>query len=133
MTLGNMRANGVRMERRRDLIRDKLLARPKSGVGGAPMFRPIIKSLIVIAGVIACASILSACEHSEPPLAIAAPIIASPPPPPKKWYKDGAGTEEFQRTRARCVMNAYTAARPDDIRWSIILATCMRSEGWVLR
>jgi|PersoiStandDraft_1058852.scaffolds.fasta_scaffold229014_1 hypothetical protein len=97
------------------------------------MFRPIIKSLIVIAGVIACASILSACEHSEPPLAIAAPIIASPPPPPKKWYKDGAGTEEFQRTRARCVMNASTAAPMTDGRWTLIFASCMRSEGWVLR
>jgi hypothetical protein len=34
MTLGNMRANGVRMERRRDLIRAKLLARPKLSNGG---------------------------------------------------------------------------------------------------
>jgi hypothetical protein len=36
MTLGNMRQNGVRMERRRDLIRAKLLTRPKSGVSRDP-------------------------------------------------------------------------------------------------
>jgi hypothetical protein len=39
MTLDNMRANGVRMARRRDMIRARLLTHPKSSIGGALMFQ----------------------------------------------------------------------------------------------
>jgi hypothetical protein len=39
MTLGNMRSNGVRTARRRDMIRARLLTHPKSSIGGALMFQ----------------------------------------------------------------------------------------------
>jgi len=48
------------------------------------------------------------------------------------WFKQGAGQEEFQRTRARCLMNAEMAAggMNEGGRWALILTACMRSEGW---
>jgi hypothetical protein len=47
------------------------------------------------------------------------------------WYKQGAGPEEFQRMRARCLMNAsMTASMSEGDRWALILMACMRSEGW---
>jgi hypothetical protein len=97
---------------------------------------PIMKRLIVVACVIACASVLSACGHTQPPPTAPAPINTSPPPPPpppKHWYKQGASTEEFQRTRARCIMNAEMSDGGDAGRWTVIFATCMRAEGWVLQ
>jgi hypothetical protein len=69
------------------------------------------------------------CPHQmfmEPRKAVASP-------PKKQWHKGGAGAEEFQRTRARCVMNASSAATTTDTRWTLIFASCMRSEGWVLQ
>jgi hypothetical protein len=92
--------------------------------------------LIVVGGILACAIVLSACAHTEPPpTAVASdniPPPAPPPPPPKKqWYKQGATAEEFQRTRARCIMNAESAASTLDTRWGVIFLSCMRSEGWV--
>jgi hypothetical protein len=50
------------------------------------------------------------------------------------WYKQGAGPEEFQRTKARCLMNAeMTTTEGEGGRWALILMTCMRSEGWTIQ
>jgi hypothetical protein len=53
MTLGNMRANDVRMERRRALIRARLSARPKSGVRGATMFQ-FLRGIALFAAIVFC-------------------------------------------------------------------------------
>jgi len=67
--------------------------------------------------------------------------VASPSLIPKQVYrKDGATNEEFQRTRARCLMQAEIAesASNDPNGWSragtwmMVYRTCMRAEGWVL-
>ena len=62
-----------------------------------------------------------------------------PPEPRKVWSKEGAWTnEEFQRTRARCIMYAATnQARnawggPFGNSWALLATACMRAEGWVL-
>ena len=50
------------------------------------------------------------------------------------WYKQGAGPEEFERTKARCLMNAeMTTTMSEGARWALIQMACMRSEGWTLR
>lgn len=61
------------------------------------------------------------------------PQKAVAPPPKKQWHKDGAGAEEFQRTRARCIMNASSVSPMADGRWTIVFGSCMRSEGWILQ
>jgi hypothetical protein len=50
MTLGNMRSNGARMAGRRDLIRARLLAHPKSG-GGVSMFQ-YLRGIALIAALL---------------------------------------------------------------------------------
>jgi hypothetical protein len=74
-----------------------------------------------------CATVLLAGCAQPPP-----PQVAGPPPKPEPkmvWHKDGAWTqEEFQRTKARCIM---LAEMNDPYKFVIIAETCMRSEGWV--
>ena len=85
---------------------------------------------------IAVAVLLAGCVSAPPP----APAASPPPPEPKKgWSKEGAWTnEEFQRTRARCIMYAETnQARnawggPFGNSWALLATACMRAEGWVL-
>ena len=73
---------------------------------------------------------------SQPPPVQAPPAQAlNSQQPGHGWYKQGGWTpEEFQRTRARCLMNAsMTAGFGDMLRWNLIVSTCMRSEGWTIR
>jgi hypothetical protein len=66
-----------------------------------------------------------------------APVAAAPPPPPpveRVYEKPGASNEDFQRARARCLMNANmtTGLYDDPLRWTSVYRSCMRADGWVL-
>jgi hypothetical protein len=57
--------------------------------------------------------------------------------PAKVYFKPGASSEEFQRTRARCLVQAQTAEAGsqrayDFMTFTIVFEGCMRAEGWVL-
>jgi hypothetical protein len=49
---------------------------------------------------------LSGCATDEAPVTYQQP---SPPPKPPLYRKDGASAEEFQRTKAGCMMKAEIA------------------------
>ena len=85
--------------------------------------------------IITAAILLAGCAQ-PPPVAVAAP---SPKPEPKMaWDKPGASNEEFERTKARCIMYAETNQMRN--AWGgpfghsrlILFTNCMRAEGWVL-
>jgi hypothetical protein len=56
-----------------------------------------------------------------------------------KWYKRGASKEEFQRTKAECLMGQIEveSANPNvstnpDLEWgTTVYGLCMRANGWV--
>jgi len=61
------------------------------------------------------------------------------PPPKEVYYKRGASNEEFERTRARCLMQAEIARSNSNEPALLKVGTlftvfraCMRAEGWVL-
>ena len=72
--------------------------------------------------------LLAGCASQPPP---------RPAPPP--FFKEGASTEEFNRTRVRCLAQAEGAsAESTDPHsqariWRVVFVGCMRAEGWVLR
>jgi hypothetical protein len=59
------------------------------------------------------------------------PPAAAPKPEPKTLYfKQGASSEEFQRTKAACAMKMAAVAGTAGA--GAVFIYCMRSEGWVL-
>jgi hypothetical protein len=95
---------------------------------------------------LAAASALAGCvtdqAQAPPPVApVSAPV--APPVPPKPavaYFKEGASEEEFQRTKAACIMKYEMAAgaASDEFgpNWGLglsVFGSCMRSQGWVLR
>jgi hypothetical protein len=76
---------------------------------------------------------LAGCARDQQLAAVAA---APPPkPPPQRGYfKEGASSEEFQRTKAGCLVRAESAAPGFNAPWSwfSIYQNCMRADGWVL-
>jgi hypothetical protein len=74
--------------------------------------------------VIIAITALAGCAHDPPPAPIE-PVAVKPEPPPKVYFKPGATHEEFERTKARCMMQMDF-----DAPWK--WAFCMRAEGWVL-
>jgi hypothetical protein len=90
----------------------------------------------------AAAVALAGCITDQAPVAPA--VAAAPPPPPplaRVWTKPGATNEEFQRTKAACILRmhedevAIKAADPGN-PWAGLGAIsffplCMRAAGWV--
>jgi hypothetical protein len=74
---------------------------------------------------------LTGCASADPPQA-PVPPAATPPPAPSVWYKAGATQEEFQRTRARCLLQAGAGTANFDFE-PVAFVLCMRAEGWVRR
>jgi hypothetical protein len=80
---------------------------------------------------------LSGCATDEPPVTYQQP---SPPPKPPLYRKDGASTEEFQRTKAGCLVKAQIAESSSTdpeplvkmVTYMSVFRNCMRAEGWVL-
>src|SRR5258708_33055547 len=56
-----------------------------------------------------------------------------------RWYKRGASKEEFQRTKAECLMgqtelesaNSDVSTNPDSEWLTTVYGLCMRANGWV--
>jgi hypothetical protein len=84
--------------------------------------------------VIALGASLAGCAHEEP--APITPVVAKPPPPKLVYNKPGATTEEFERTRAGCRVQADIGGGGlfGDTPWTAlsIQRNCMRAAGWVL-
>jgi hypothetical protein len=59
----------------------------------------------------------------EPP---ATPVAE--PAVEKVWYKSGATNEEFERTKARCMLQANLGS----LYFAANFTLCMRAEGWTL-
>ncbi len=74
---------------------------------------------------------LAGCAHDKAPTSAAAPAdpALKPPRPADVWTKPGATTEEFQRTRARCLLRARFGSEDYNVA---TYPLCMRAEGWVL-
>jgi len=49
------------------------------------------------------------------------------------WFKQGATSEEFQRTKAICLQSQADTmdAHPDRLDWTMAFSLCMRANGWV--
>jgi hypothetical protein len=78
---------------------------------------------------------LSGCTRTPEPLASSVkPAPASPPEPPMVYYKPGASDEDWQRAKARCLMQGEmaksTSQTPGDT-FAIVVVTCLRADGWV--
>jgi hypothetical protein len=72
--------------------------------------------------------------HDPNPAAVS--ISAPPPPKPAPetvWSKPGATDEDFQRTRAACLLRQMEAenANPNSWGWIMVFSLCMRASGWV--
>src|SRR5262249_26473721 len=81
----------------------------------------------------------TACVHDQTPVTVAASETPNPTPPPKPapecvYSKQGATTEEFQRTRAACLLRQTEAenANPNSWSWFTVFPLCMRANDWVL-
>jgi predicted small lipoprotein YifL len=74
---------------------------------------------------------LAGCASADPLQAPVSPS-ATPPPAPFVWYKADAAQEEFQRTRARCLLQAGAGTANFDFE-PVAFVLCMRAEGWVRR
>lgn len=80
---------------------------------------------------------LSGCVTDRPE-----PVAYQPysPPKPPAYFKQGATNEEFQRTKAGCMMKAEIAESsstdPNQLAKSVtnmlVFGNCMRADGWVL-
>jgi len=69
-------------------------------------------------------AVLAGCAHAAGP---------TPPAPEFVWSKPGASNDEFQRTKAACMLRMLEAenANPNGWSWAGILPLCMRAAGWV--
>jgi hypothetical protein len=82
------------------------------------------------------ATVLGGCVTDQAPVtpAVAAAPPPPPPPPPQMvWAKPGSTDEEFQRTRAACMLRMWEAenSNPNGVGWVTVFPLCMRAAGWV--
>jgi hypothetical protein len=68
-----------------------------------------------------------------PPPPAPPPKVPPPPQPQMVWMKPGASNEEFQRTRAGCMLRMWEAenSNPNGVGWVTVFPLCMRAAGWV--
>jgi hypothetical protein len=86
----------------------------KNGFRANPDMRPVLIFLIGMA--------VAGCADAE----------RQPPPPEMVYFKEGASPEDFQRKRAACRAQAWTADPNMDFTWPLVFRNCMRADGWVL-
>jgi hypothetical protein len=68
------------------------------------------------------------------------PLPAPPPQPKQVYHKEGATNEDFQRAKARCLIQAETAKSASNDpnpfaragTWVLVYRACMRADGWIL-
>jgi hypothetical protein len=90
---------------------------------------------------IAATMLQGGCIHDAAPVTPAAAAPPPAPPPEMVWTKPGATNEEFQRTKAACILRmeedetAIKAANPGNpwasLRAITVFPLCMRANGWV--
>jgi hypothetical protein len=85
----------------------------------------------IICGALMTTAALAGCVHDQAPAASA--VAAAPPPPELVWSKPGASNDEFQRTKAACLLRLteFQAASPGNWSALTIFPFCMRANGWV--
>jgi hypothetical protein len=99
-----------------------------------------MKSLIVVAGVIACGFVLSACGHTDPPAA-PAPVVTSPHPnsiaaqlaKPWRHVAGPVSDQKFAQDKAKCAMMGHMApvgAGSPQIKFLVVFIDCMKAEGY---
>jgi hypothetical protein len=78
------------------------------------------------------ALLVAGCAHEE--RAVVASAAPTTPPPVELYFKGRARGEEFQRTRAACLMRQAEAesAAPNSSGRVTVYQLCMRANGWVL-
>jgi hypothetical protein len=82
---------------------------------------------------IALAALLVAgCAHDDQ--MVVASAAPTTPPTVERYFKGRARGEDFQRTRAACLMRQVEAehAAPNSVDWVTVYQLCMRANGWVL-
>ena len=86
--------------------------------------------------ILMAAAVLTGCAPFREPVKPASQLPSVPPSPPKQdmvWFKQGATSEEFQRTKAICLQSQVDTmdAHPDRLDWTMAFSLCMRANGWV--
>ena len=92
---------------------------------------------IMRTGILMTAAVLAGCAPFWEPVKPAFQLPSVPPSPPKQemvWFKQGATSEEFQRTKAVCLQSQVDTmdANPNGFGWTMAFSLCMRANGWVL-
>ena len=107
---------------------------PKGWLGNNPPMR----SLVVVAGIIACATGLLACEHTETP----APASPQEPLPnsiagqlarPWRHVTSPVSDQRFAQDKAKCAKMAHTAridAGTPEIKFLSVFIDCMKVQGY---
>jgi len=101
--------------------------------GGGGKREGIMRTKIILM----TAAVLAGCAPFREPVKPASQLPSVPPSPPNQdmvWFKQGATTEEFQRTKAVCLQSQVDTmdAHPNGFDWTKAFSLCMRANGWVL-